>query len=129
MKKFITVITACIGFNVSFSLAEDINQKITVNDAIKIIKENNYDVKIASYEVKKAEGQYIQTKFYQNPTLSVNYTGLVFGKNIVYDNGNTMLSIRVDQPLNLVEKEKTELNLLSINYNLLTIKKKILQGA
>ena len=53
MKKFITVIAVCIGFNVSFSLAEDVNQKITVNDAIKIIKENNYDVKIASYEVKK----------------------------------------------------------------------------
>lgn len=121
MKKFITVITACIGFNVSFSLAEDVNQKITINDAIKIIKENNYDVKIASYEVKKVEGQYIQTKFYQNPTLSVNYTGLVFGKNIVYDTGNTMLSIRVDQPFELGGKRENRIKsafyqLQSVNY-------------
>ncbi|ADO46062.1 outer membrane efflux protein [Hydrogenobacter thermophilus TK-6] len=72
--------------------------------ALKLLREKSYDSKIYLYEVKKSEGAYIQSGLFQNPTLSVNYTGLNFGKNILYDTGNTLFSIRVDQPIELGNK-------------------------
>ncbi|MEZ0361509.1 MAG: TolC family protein, partial [Hydrogenobacter sp.] len=82
------------------------SEEIKLSDALKLLKEKNYDVKIAQYEVKKAEGAYVQSGLLQNPTLSVNYTGLNFGKSFVYDTGNTLFSARIDQPIELGDKRQ-----------------------
>ncbi len=79
-------------------------QKIELSEALKLLREKNYDALIYLYEVKKSQGAYVQAGLLQNPTLSVNYTGLNFGKNIVYDTSNALLSIRVDQPFELGNK-------------------------
>lgn len=79
---------------------------ISFKKAIEIIKEKNYDVKISKLEIKKAEGSLIQASLLQNPSLYLNYTGLTFGKNIVYDTNNTMLSIGISQPIELGGKRK-----------------------
>lgn len=42
----------------------------------------------------------------QNPSLYLNYTGLNCGKNILYDTGNTLLSIGISQPIELGGKRK-----------------------
>ncbi len=100
---------------VSFAFSEE----ISLFKAIKILREKNYDFKISLYEIKKSEGAYLQAGLFQNPTLSVNYTGLTFGKNILYDTGNTMFSARVDQPIELGGKR--EYRKLSAMYQLRSV--------
>jgi len=92
------------------------NSRISLSEAIKIFKEKNYDVKIAAYEIKKSEGAYIQAGLLLNPALSINYTGLSFGKNLIYDTDNTLLSARFEQPLELGGKRR--LRRLSAFYQL-----------
>jgi cobalt-zinc-cadmium efflux system outer membrane protein len=83
------------------------SEEISLKEALRLLRERNYDVKIAQYEVKKAEGSYIQAGFLQNPSLSINYTGMNFsGNTLVYDTSNTLLSIRIDQPIELGEKRQ-----------------------
>ncbi|MGC8852099.1 MAG: TolC family protein [Hydrogenobacter sp.] len=100
---------------VSFAFSEE----ISLFKAIKILREKNYDFKISLYEIKKSEGAYLQAGLFQNPTLFVNYTGLIFGKNILYDTGNTMFSARVDQPIELGGKR--EYRKLSAMYQLRSV--------
>ncbi|GBD04095.1 Cobalt-zinc-cadmium resistance protein CzcC [bacterium HR19] len=81
--------------------------EIGLREALKLLKEKNYDAKMFEYEVKKSEGEYIQSALFQNPVLSVNYTGLTFGgKHIVYDHSNTLFSVRIDQPIELGNKRR-----------------------
>lgn len=93
-------------FVLMFLVSMVFSKEIKLSDALKLLKEKNYDVKIAQYEVKKAEGAYLQSGLLQNPTLSINYTGLIFGKSFVYDTGNTLFSVRIDQPIELGNKRK-----------------------
>ncbi len=88
---------------VSICYAEE---RVNLKQAIQIIKEKNYDVKISKLEIKKAEGSFIQAGLLQNPNVYLNYTGLDFGKNILYDTSNTLLSIGVSQPIELGGKRK-----------------------
>ncbi|SNZ13975.1 TolC family protein [Hydrogenobacter hydrogenophilus] len=100
---------------VSFAFSEE----ISLFKAIKLLRDKNYDFKISLYEIKKSEGAYLQAGLFQNPTLSVNYTGLNFGKNILYDTGNTLLSARIDQPIELGGKR--EYRKLSAMYQLRSV--------
>ncbi|GAB6072917.1 TolC family protein [Venenivibrio stagnispumantis] len=102
MKKIFLCILLITIFLFRFSLGAEINLK----EALSLIKEKNYDSKINFLEIKKNEGSYIQSGLFQNPTLSVNYTGLSFGRNIVYDTGNTLFSVRIDQPIELGGKRE-----------------------
>lgn len=82
-------------------------KEIGLKDALKLLKEKNYDAKMFEYEVKKSEGEYIQSGLFQNPIISVNYTGLTFGgKHIIYDHSNTLFSVRMDQPIELGNKRR-----------------------
>lgn len=54
---------------VSFAFSEE----ISLFKAIKLLRDKN-------------------AVLLQNPTLSVNYTGLNFGKSILYDTGNTLFT-------------------------------------
>ena len=105
--KFVLVL-----FFVSLAFSEE----ISLFDVIKLLRERNYDFKISLYEIKKSQGAYLQAGLLQNPTLSVNYTGLNLGEHILYDTGNTMFSTRIDQPIELGEKR--EYRKLSAMYQL-----------
>jgi len=102
MKKIFLCMLMITIFLSDLSLGAEINLK----EALSLIKEKNYDSKINFLEIKKSEGSYIQSGLFQNPTLSVNYTGLSFGRNIVYDTGNTLFSVRIDQPIELGGKRE-----------------------
>jgi cobalt-zinc-cadmium efflux system outer membrane protein len=108
--KFVLVL-----FFVSLAFSEE----ISLFDAIKLLRERNYDFKISLYEIKKSQGAYLQAGLLQNPTLSVNYTGLNFGEHILYDTGNTMFSARIDQPIELGGKR--EYRKLSAMYQLKSV--------
>lgn len=108
--KFVLVL-----FFVSLAFSEE----ISLFDAIKLLRERNYDFKISLYEIKKSQGAYLQAGLFQNPTLSVNYTGLNFGEHILYDTGNTMFSARIDQPIELGGKR--EYRKLSAMYQLKSV--------
>jgi len=82
--------------------SDEVNySKIGLSEAVRIFKEKNYDVKIAAYEIKKSEGAYIQSGLLLNPAISINYTGLLFGKSFLYDTDSTLLSARFEQPVEL----------------------------
>jgi len=95
------------------------SEEISLFDAIKLLRERNYDFKISLYEIKKSQGAYLQAGLLQNPTLSVNYTGLNFGEHILYDTGNTLFSARIDQPIELGGKR--EYRKLSAMYQLKSV--------
>lgn len=81
-------------------------ESISLEDAVRILKERGYDRKIADLEEKKAEGNLLQAGLFQNPNVYFNYTGLNFGKHILYDTGNTLLAIGISQPFELGGKRQ-----------------------
>jgi len=109
-------------FASGFVSADEINLK----DAIRILKQRSYDAQISMLEIKKGEGIYIQSGLFQNPIFSANYTGLLFGKRFIYDSDNTLLSLRLEQPIELGGKRT--FRRLSALYQLESIKYQVLDN-
>ncbi|SHK33931.1 TolC family protein [Thermocrinis minervae] len=99
-----------------------------IGELCDLAEQRNYDIKASEFEVLKSEGSYIQSKAFQNPTFSINYTGLDFSKGYPTDTSNSQVTVRVDQPIELGGKREYRIKgayhqLLSTKLQALSVKR------
>ncbi|HTZ40355.1 MAG TPA: TolC family protein [Syntrophales bacterium] len=75
-------------------------EEISIERALEMFYQNNYDLLISRYEIEKSYADYVGTKLFPNPTLSVNKTGMDLNNHLT-NNENTQDTIRLDQLIEL----------------------------
>ena len=78
---------------VSSSAAEE----ISLENALGLFYENNYDIIVSKYEVDRAYADYVTARLRPNPSLTVNYNNLAMSQGRTNRWDNTQLSVRIDQ--------------------------------
>ena len=80
-------------------------EEITLEEALKLFSQNNYDILITRYEMDKSLGDLIGAKLFPNPIFSFNGTGLGF-KHGPRNNDDTQWIYNVDQLIELGGKRR-----------------------
>ena len=71
--------------------------EITLEDALSLFYQNNYDIIVSKYEVDRAYADYVTAKLRPNPNLTVGYTNLAMSQWKTNRWDNTQLTVRIDQ--------------------------------
>jgi cobalt-zinc-cadmium efflux system outer membrane protein len=79
------------------SAAAEPSQPITLENALSLFYQNNYDVIISKYEIDRSYADYVSAKIRPNPNLTVGYTNLAMSQWKTNRWDNTQLTIRIDQ--------------------------------
>jgi outer membrane protein, heavy metal efflux system len=72
-------------------------QEISLEDALSVFYQSNFDVIVSKYEVDRAYADYVTAKLRPNPNLTVGYTNLAMSQWKTNRWDNTQLSVRIDQ--------------------------------
>jgi outer membrane protein, heavy metal efflux system len=85
-------------------------EEITMQDALALFYQNNFDIIVSKYEVDRAYADYVTAKLRPNPSLTVNYNNLAMSgwKTNRWD--NTQLSVRIDQLIETAGKRTLRTN-------------------
>jgi cobalt-zinc-cadmium efflux system outer membrane protein len=84
-------------------------EEISIERALEMFYQNNYDLLINRYEIEKSYADYVGTKLFPNPTLSVNRTGMDLDNHLA-NTDNTQDTVRLDQLIELGGKRGLRMN-------------------
>ena len=84
-------------------------EEITLEQALQLFYENNYDVLINRYEIDKAYGDFVGAKLRPNPNVSINSIGLRY-EGLPRLSDDTQLTGRIDQLIELGGKRGLRTN-------------------
>jgi cobalt-zinc-cadmium efflux system outer membrane protein len=84
-------------------------EEISIERALEMFYQNNYDLLINRYEIEKSYADYVGTKLFPNPTLSANKVGMDLDNHLA-NSDNTQDIIRLDQLIELGGKRELRKN-------------------
>jgi cobalt-zinc-cadmium efflux system outer membrane protein len=90
-------------------LAQAPVEEISIERALEMFYQNNYDLLINRFEIEKSYADYVGTKLFPNPTLSVNRTGMDLDNHLA-NTDNTQDTVRLDQLIELGGKRGLRMN-------------------
>ena len=85
-------------------------EEVTLDQALALFYQNNYDLLIHRYEMDKAYADYVGAKLRPNPTLSFNANGLDYYSGYLKRDENTQITVRIDQLIELGGKRELRTN-------------------
>ena len=94
------------------SLAQLITEEITLDKAVELFYQNNYDILISRYEIDKSYADYVGAKLLPNPRLFLDRTGMDMSNRLA-NADNTQDTIRLEQLIETGGKRGLRMNVAS----------------